>query len=400
VLDLGLQPLTGSFPRPAERDRVERAPLRLGVCTRCWWLQLLDDTPDEIDPGGPPAIETSSSIREHAEELAGWLVRVRSVGSGDRILELASHGNVLASVLHARGLTNTTTVERHENALATSRAAGLAVVEGRLDADLAARLAGDRPFDLVLDTFDLAHRRTPGEELSGIARAIADDGTAVVEVEHALPLLVHGRFDSVRHGHFGYPSLVGLRWALQDAGLEAIAAKRTAIYGGAIRLVLARIGALPVEASVSRLLAAERGAGMADLSLYDRFARRVERRIGALRKHLADAAAAGRRVVGYGAPSRASTLLNAAGIGPAVLAYTADVSPTKQGREIPGTGIPIVPPARLVRDRPDEVLILTWSIADEVVGQLVAAGLEGSRFVVPLPSLRMLPPKRPARSEA
>jgi hypothetical protein len=101
-----------------------------------------------------------------------------------------------------------------------------------------------------------------------------------------------------------------------------------------------------------------------------------------------------RRVVAYGAPSRAVTLLNAAGIDRSLLAYAADAATAKQGRRIPGTDIPIVEPDDLVADRPDEVLILAWPIADEIVGQLVSAGLRDARFAVALPELRFIDPGR------
>jgi hypothetical protein len=353
-------------------------------------MQLADDTPDEPDVGGAPATETSSSIRGHAEELVTWLLESGLLRPGDRVLELASHGNVLAGFLRDRGVIDTTTVERHRSAAAAAHAAGLRVVDGRLDVGLAARLAADRPFDVVLDTFDLAHRRRPGDELEGIARAIGRDGLAVVEVEHVLPVLEQARFDSVRHGHFGYPSLLGLRAAAALAGLEVVAALRTPIYGGSLRTVLARAGSRPVEDSVGTLLQVELAAGLASEEPYASFAARAQRITEALRDHLAAARAAGRRVAGYGAPSRGSTLLNAAGIDRGLLPRTADISPSKHGREIPGTGIPIVAPAALLDDPPDEVLILTWPIAQEVVQQLRAMGLTGCSFVVPMPVLGII----------
>jgi hypothetical protein len=141
---------------------------------------------------------------------------------------------------------------------------------------------------------------------------------------------------------------------------------------------------------VERLLAEETEAGLAGVSAYDAFAVRVAGAIEALRAHLVAARAAGRLVAGYGAPSRGSTLVNAARIDRQLLPFTADVSAAKYGREIPGARIPIVDPAELVRRRPDEVLILTWTIADEVVEQLRAAGLRDCQFVVPLPELRVI----------
>ncbi len=52
-----------------------------------------------------------------------------------------------------------------------------------------------------------------------------------------------------------------------------------------------------------------------------------------------------------------------------------------------GSGVPIVGPDRLLADQPDDVLVLTWDIVDEVVAQLPQVHDWGGRFVVPIPSV-------------
>jgi C-methyltransferase C-terminal domain len=56
-----------------------------------------------------------------------------------------------------------------------------------------------------------------------------------------------------------------------------------------------------------------------------------------------------------------------------LLPYTVDLSPAKQGCRLPGTRIPILTPDELLARRPDEVVILTWDIANEIVCQLSRA---------------------------
>ena len=93
------------------------------------------------------------------------------------------------------------------------------------------------------------------------------------------------------------------------------------------------------------------------------------------RQHLIERRDAGVSVAGYGAPSKAPVLLALASIDESLLPYTVDLSPEKEGRRLPATKIPIFLPEELIRRQPEEVVVLTWDIVDEVVAQLAATGV-------------------------
>ena len=73
-----------------------------------------------------------------------------------------------------------------------------------------------------------------------------------------------------------------------------------------------------------------------------------------------------RRVLGYGAASRAVALLCRAGVDQQLLPAIADSSSSKHGRRMPGTDIPIIDPARLATDPPDAVLLFVPDLLTEV----------------------------------
>jgi hypothetical protein len=110
-----------------------------------------------------------------------------------------------------------------------------------------------------------------------------------------------------------------------------------------------------------------------------------------VRAFLAQARADGKKVLGYGAPSRASTLLNHCQVTPELLPATVDRSTSKQGWALPGCRVPIHPPSFLAEEKPDFVLILAWTLAEEIIDQMSEVRSWGGRFVVPLPDLKVLP---------
>ena len=395
VLDLGTQPRADSFPATAEVADDARWPLVLGRCPRCGLFQLLGDSPPEEDLVGAAAWTSSATMAAHVDGLIDEVVAAGLLGPGTRVVDLASHGGHTAPMLRQRGI-DSTVYEAVPWRAAALRADGHRVIEADPE-DVAAAEAGSA--DLLIDVYRLAHLPDLDAGVAAIAQLLAPDGAAVIEFDHALSTIGEVQFDALRHGHFSYLTLAALRPLLVRHGLAVTHAVPQPVYGGALRIRL-RPAAAPasaaVDPSVAAVLEAERSAGLDDPAFLAGLAGRVADRCAALREHLEVAAREGRRVVGYGAPTRAVTLLNAAGVTARDLPFTVDRSSAKHGRFLPGTGIPIRDPHELVNMPPDELLILTWDLADEVVAQL--GELAGrTRFVVPLPALADIGPVASAR---
>ena len=149
-------------------------------------------------------------------------------------------------------------------------------------------------------------------------------------------------------------------------------------------------GTQPVTDRVAQLTEQESNFGIERLSLYldfDDKARAVKRD---LLEFLINAKREGKTVAGYGAPAKGNTLLNYCGIRQDFVDYTVDRNPEKQGRYLPGTRIPVHAPEQLKLTKPDYVLVLPWNIKEEVMGQNAYIRDWGGRFVIPIPSLRVM----------
>ena len=138
------------------------------------------------------------------------------------------------------------------------------------------------------------------------------------------------------------------------------------------------------------MLEQEARRGLRTLSTYQNFQAEANRVKDDLLLFLIEQQRSGKTVAAYGAAAKGNTLLNYAGIKPDLIPYVCDAALAKQGKYMPGSHIPILPPETLSEQRPDYVLILPWNIAAEVTKQNARLTELGSRFVVAVPKLEIL----------
>lgn len=248
--------------------------------------------------------------------------------------------------------------------------------------------------DLVVDVHHLMHFEELDPVIAAHAARVSPGGRLVCEFFHVLPVVEQTLIDTIRHGHFVYLSVLAAQPLFARHGLTVTRAKLVHVYGGSVRLTAARTtDAHVVDPSVESALARERAAGLDHLATLEALGERGARTANEFRAHLERLREQGRRVAGYGAPSKAPVLLALSGVGSALLPYTVDLSPAKDGCRVPGAGVPIHSVRHLLDDRPDDVVVLTWDIADEVAAQLarMSAGSGWQpRLWAPLPEPREL----------
>jgi hypothetical protein len=222
--------------------------------------------------------------------------------------------------------------------------------------------------------------------VAGVQELLKPQGVATFEFPHLLRLIEHVEFDTIYHEHFSYFSLECVLAIFAAHGLTIFDVEEVPTHGGSLRVYAAQTasGRVPSDAC-SMVLSAERAAGLDRYAGYADFGQRVQSAKQSFLAFLQDSAAQGKRVAGYGAPAKATTLLNYCGVKSDLVSYTVDKNPHKQSKMIPGVRIPIFAPERIFETTPDYVVIFPWNIKDEIAQQMAGIAQWGGRFVVPIP---------------
>lgn len=390
-LQLGPMPLANNLPRtPAELAAQATYPLDVCVCRTCSLVQ----TPDVIDPQVLFAhyvylTGMSDTMRTHNRGYAAHVVQLLGAGPQDLVVDIASNDGSLLLEFQALGV-RTLGVEPAANVAEIARGRGVETVTRFFD-DAAGGALRDAhgPARAVLANNVLAHVDDPVGFLRGAGRMIGPEGMVIVEAPYVGEMLDRLEYDTIYHEHLSYFSIGALARLAEEAGLSLVRVDHVAIHGGSLRAHFGHRATWPAHGGdVIAAIARERGHGFADPATYERFATAVHANRDALRGMLGELVAAGKTVAGYGAPAKATTILNFCGLGADVVSFTVDRNPLKVGGFVPGAGVPILPVEALAERRPDYAVIFPWNLAAEIARQQAAYRAAGGRFLLPLPMPR------------
>jgi hypothetical protein len=225
----------------------------------------------------------------------------------------------------------------------------------------------------------------------GFSRLLHGESVLTVEVHYFPSLVKNTQFDSFYHEHYSYYTIRAAVQLFARHDLRVFDVEFLPTHGGSIRLYVCRDAAS--HAPVARLaeaLARDDADFSAAVLGTDTFRDQVDRVGDDLRRFLIDARSAGRSVAGFGAPAKATTLLNNARITRHLLPFTVDSNPSKQGLLIPGVHIPVLARDVLEAQRPDFVLVLPWNLKTELLQMFASWREQGTKLVFAVPRLEIL----------
>jgi NDP-4-keto-2,6-dideoxyhexose 3-C-methyltransferase len=204
-------------------------------------------------------------------------------------------------------------------------------------------------------------------------------------------MLTRNSYDTVCHEHTEYYALQQIYWMTSRCGLKIVDVEFNDVNGGSFSFVAARIdSSYPESPLVQSILASEMAAGLNGLDPYLAFQGRTEASRHELQAFVAHAAASGRRVACLGASTKGNVLLQYCGFTSDDIEAVGEVNPDKFGCLTPGSLIPIVDETQLLREEPDDIIVLPWHFRDFFVNKYE---FKKANLVFPLPTLTSIPPK-------
>ncbi len=371
ALDLGDLPIANELLLNHDH-RIEKFPLHLRICPNCKLGQVEDVvTPERIFKNYRYLSSMSSTFLNHASSFVSDRVEEGMFSKNDWVLEIASNDGYLLRNFQKFGI-RTIGVEPAENVADLSRSLGIETISEFFTRELAEKIRAAHGYPkLIIANNVMAHVPDLTNFVQGLASLCGPQTQISVENPSLANILVGMQFDTIYHEHYSYLSASAVENICKMNGLFLFKVEELAIHGGSNRywLIKSTIENRSHE-SVRKMIAFEEENNLFEPNEWNDYAIRVDRILSEFLNWLKVEKGSTRRIFGYGAAAKASTVLNSISLNEGVILAIADASTEKQNRFMPPNNIKIISPKQLFDEKPTDVVIFPWNIKEEIAEYL------------------------------
>lgn len=378
-MSYGRMPIANGFLLPEEYADEYFFELKPAFCGQCYSFQIEEQPDPELMFHDQYAFfsRTSVLMQRHFKGYADWVCDNHLKGDDLFVVELGSNDGIMLENFAKRGIRHLG-VEPSANVAEEARRHGVNTIVRFFSPEAAADIVSEYgQADALLAANVMCHIPDLNGIAEGADRLLKRDGVLIFEDPYLGAMIEKTSYDQIYDEHVFIFSAISVANIFGAHGFELIDLLPQETHGGSMRYVLARKGVREASEVVNEIVTAERAQGLHLAETYEAFRDSCEASKERLVRLLKEEKAAGRRVVGYGATSKSTTILNFCGIGPDLIEFISDTTPIKQGKFTPGMHIPVKPYEAFVENYPDTALLFAWNHQKEIMekeGEFSARG--------------------------
>ena len=365
LIDLGLSAIANEYPSSKSDSPEAVYSLQVHICKSCEWMNVSPQFEEDVifKKNYAYASGVSETWKQHCRKFAQEFALKLNLGKNSQVVEVASNDGTLLKAFQNTGA-RLLGIEPTESVANIAIADGIETEINFLSENFAKEFINKYGHsDLVVANNVLAHVPDPNDFVRALKLLAGENGVISIECPDALNMIKLGQFDTIYHEHFSYITLRSLTSLLNRNGLKIIEVNEVSIHGGSLRVLATDV----LSGFATSVHSLPREIENSDIKVFQEVSYTRRRK---LVDFLITEKLEGRKVIGFGAAAKGATLLNFAGIGRDLIESVIDNGKLKQGKRLPGTGIPIVSMENGLDENPDVIIILAWNITSEIQNQI------------------------------
>ena len=365
-LSLGLSPLANNLNKNKD-DKNDLYPLDLNFCDQCSNSQLsVVVPPKKMFDSYFYLSSTSQLFKDHFVEIANELKNTLKLKSSSLVIDIGSNDGIFLEPLKKLGV-KAIGVEPAKNVAKIANSKNLETLTDYFTRNTVDKIIKKHGKADVVTAFNVfAHGDGLVDILKNIEVILKNNGEFIFEVQYLLRTIKDLTFDNIYHEHVNYWCLISILNFFENSELKVYKVKEVDTHGGSLRVYATKNKNKRLHKSVRQFIEVEKKNKLDKYTTYKKFARRVEDTKKQSIELIENIKSDGKTLIGYGAPAKATTLLNYFGLTDKEIEFTIDDNSLKHNKFIPETGIQIKQVKDIKPDNYNYVLVLAWNFFESI----------------------------------
>ncbi len=362
VVSLGFHPLANNLVNKKE-DKCDLYPLELNYCPICHNCQLsVAVDQKKMFSNYLYTSSTTRSFRDHFINAAKQYVNQFKLKKNSLIIDIGSNDGIALRPFKDLGYNNILGIEPAKNLAKLANRNKIKTLNGFLEKMDLKKL--EKKGNLIMASNVFAHSDNLKEMAKCMIKLLNKDGVLIIEIQYLLNTLKDLTFDNIYHEHYNYWSLTSLMNFFVNFDVKIFKAEKIKTHGGSLRIFISKNKNIKVDMSINKILLEEKIFGIKKLKTYKKFAEKIYEIKENVINNFKKLKEQYNRIVGYGAPAKATTALNFFGISKEINCIVED-NKLKHNKFIPGVKIPIVSKKK-IEGKKFPILVLAWNYFNEI----------------------------------
>jgi len=392
VISYGRMPLANAFLYPKDYNKEYFFELAIEHCPTCKMLQLKEQpNPQEMFHDEYAFFSgTSKKMEMHFKRKAESHIENFMPNTRDSfIVELGSNDGIFLKNFAGKNIKHLG-VEPSGNVAKIAKEKDITTIVDFFSHDLAEKILKEfGPADIITASNVMCHIPDLNSVGRGVDTLLKEKGIFEFEDPYLGAMIEKTSYDQIYDEHVYIFSVTSVINTFRSHGLDVFHVEPLETHGGSMRYYLGRSGVHPIRESVYRQLNEEKRIGLSNIETYHQFAQNCERNKKDLVELLTRLKDQGNSIVGYGATSKSTTILNYCGISEKLISCIYDTTPIKHGKQSPGMHIPIISYEHFKADCPDYSVLFAWNHAEEIFEKEKEYTAGGKKWILFCPTVKI-----------
>ena len=392
-MSFGKMPVANGFLSKKDFDDEYFFEMEVAFCEKCKMFQLVNQPKREKMFNEHYAFfsNTSKYMGIHFEKFAEHVLHDYLSDNKDPfVVEIGSNDGIMLQHFATKGIRHLG-IEPSGNVAQVARKKGINTIVEFFDKNVAKKIVMENgQANAFIAANVMCHIPYIKSIVEGIKVLVKPNGIILFEEPYLGDVVLKTTYDQIYDEHTFLFSVHSIKYLFGLFDMEVIDVKPQETHGGSMRYVIAHKGMKRISGNVNKQLEIEKVSGLHLPKTYHKFKSNCERSRIELLNILNEVRNHGKRIVGYAATSKSTTIINYCGITKEHLDYICDTTPIKQNKYSPGAHIPIKPHVEFQKDYPDYALLFGYNHAKEIMEKEQVFMSLGGKWIVYVPKIEIL----------